>query len=57
MDIIDERITAIAKEHFGISTLETRRSDRLDFHEVAAWTLKAALRAAYEAGAASAEKK
>jgi len=34
----------------GVETLETRRSDRLDFHDVAVWELKAALIAAYEAG-------
>lgn len=35
---------------FGIDTLETQRSDRLDFHDVAVWSLKAALEAAYQAG-------
>jgi len=40
----------IAKKHFDIDTLETRKSDRDDFHDVAVWSIKAALEAAYEAG-------
>ena len=43
-------IRTIAARELGIETLETRRSDRLDFHDVAVWTLEAALVAAYEAG-------
>lgn len=34
----------------GFETLETRKSDSLDFHDVAVWTLRDALLAAYEAG-------
>ena len=40
----------IAKEHLFIETLETQNSDRLDFHDVSVWGVKAALQAAYEAG-------
>ncbi len=40
----------IAKEHLFIETLETQHSDRLDFHDVSVWSVKAALQAAYEAG-------
>src|SRR5439155_3697065 len=36
---------------------ETRRSDSLDFHDVAVWQLKAALKAAYDAGARTAASK
>ena len=44
----------IAQEHFhGLETLETRRSDSLDFHDTAVWAIKAALEAAYRAGQAS----
>jgi hypothetical protein len=32
--------------------LETRNSDSLDFHDVAVWTLREALQAAYVAGVA-----
>jgi hypothetical protein len=47
---VDELIAAIAKQHLLIETLETRKSDRLDFHEVAVWGVKDALEAAYRAG-------
>jgi hypothetical protein len=50
MTRIDTRLTQIAQKHLDIETLETRKSDRLDFHEVAVWNLKAALEAAYRAG-------
>ena len=41
----------IAAKHFHcIETLETRNSDRLDFHDVAVWAIRAALEDAYEAG-------
>ncbi len=33
-----------------LDTLDARHSDRMDFHEVAVWTLKAVLESAYEAG-------
>lgn len=51
MERIDRILTDIAREHLGIATLETRRSDGLDFHEVAVWQVKAALEAAFHAGA------
>jgi hypothetical protein len=50
----DQILPAIAKQHLGIPTLERRNSDRLDFHDVAVWGVKAALQAAFDAGAASA---
>ena len=40
----------IAADHLGIETLATRNHDSLDFHEVSACGVKAALEAAYEAG-------
>lgn len=40
----------IAKRVLGISTLDTRDSDSLDFHQVAVWSVEAALREAYQAG-------
>ena len=47
-------ILKIAREHFhGLETLETRRSDALDFHDTPVWTIRAALEAAYRAGQAS----
>lgn len=50
MKPIDPILTAIAAEHLGIATLETRRSDSLDFHSVSVWCVRAALKAAYTAG-------
>jgi len=48
----------IATRHItNVETLETRRSDSLDFHDVAVWELRAALEAAYRAGQASVAKK
>ncbi len=46
----------IAKRHFFIETLETRNRDRLDFHDVPVWAIRAALEEAFEAGRASAAK-
>ena len=43
-------ILDIATTHFFIETLETRNRDRLDFHDVAVWAMRAAVEAAYEAG-------
>lgn len=42
----------IAREHMDIDTLETRNSDSLDFHSLSVWQIRAALEAAYQAGAA-----
>ncbi len=43
-------LAAIAREHLSIPTLETRRADSLDFHDVAVWQVEAALKAAFDAG-------
>ncbi len=40
----------IAQRHFFLETLETRNSDRLDFHDVAVWAIRNALEDAFEAG-------
>lgn len=50
MSQIGTIITLIAIKHLGIETLETRNSDRLDFHEIAVWSIKEALQAAFMAG-------
>jgi hypothetical protein len=50
MKRIDRILTKIAITHLDIPTLQTRRSDRLDFHEVSAWAVRAALKAAYDTG-------
>ena len=52
---IDARLAEIARTILGLETLETRRSDSLDFHDLAVWQIKQALQAAYEAGRAGAK--
>lgn len=48
----------IATRHFHtIETLDTRNSDRLGFHDVAVWAMRAALTEAYAAGLAAANKR
>lgn len=46
----EQQLQKIALDHFFIETLETRHSDRLDFHDVSVWGIKSALEAAFEAG-------
>ncbi len=53
---VDELLAAIANATLHIATLETRNSDSLDFHDVAVWSVKAALEAAYRAGLAAAKE-
>lgn len=50
MSQIETILTLIAQKHLGIETLETRRSDSLDFHDTAVWSIKDALEAAFKAG-------
>lgn len=54
----DALLLEIATKHFpSIETLETQNSDRLDFHDVAVWAIRAALEAAYAAGVTAATKR
>lgn len=46
----DAVIEHIAREQLWLTTLETRNSDQLDFHELSVGQLKRALEDAYEAG-------
>ncbi|MFP2963771.1 hypothetical protein NVS55_08115 [Myxococcus stipitatus] len=48
-------LAAIAREKLGFETLDTRHSDSLDFRDVAVWSVKDALEAAYRAGLAAAK--
>lgn len=48
--MLDNLFAEIASVHLGIDTLETRSSDRLDFHEVAVWQVREALEQAWVAG-------
>lgn len=45
-----EETARIAREVLGIQTLEAQNMDRLDFHEVAVWSLREALGQAFIAG-------
>lgn len=47
---IEKKLEGIAKEELFIETLETRYSDRLDFHDVSVWGVKKALELAFELG-------
>jgi len=50
MESLDYLLTDIANTHLNIETLSPRMSDALDFHDVAVWSVKAALAAAFDAG-------
>lgn len=50
MQTRDQALTEIATQILELETLDTRRSDRQDFHELAIWQIKKALEAAYTAG-------
>ena len=52
---LNQLLEQIAQQHLFIDTLETQSSDRLDFHDVSVWAVKAALQTAYEAGLKAAE--
>ncbi|WP_042264556.1 DUF6900 domain-containing protein [Paraburkholderia heleia] len=49
----NRQLAEIAATLLRIETLDTRHSDRLDFHDLAVWCIRAALEAAWLAGAAS----
>ena len=53
---LDQQMQQIALDHLFIETLETRHSDRMDFHAVSVWGVKSALMAAYEAGREAAKQ-
>ena len=53
---LENLLQQIALDHLFIDNLETRNSDRLDFHEVSVWGVKSALMAAYEAGQQAAKQ-
>lgn len=52
----EHALTEIAMRHFQVEALETRKSDSLDFHDVAVWSIKEALKEAYELGLETARK-
>ena len=50
---LSETVAMLARNLLGFETLETRRSDSLDFREVAVWNVREALERAYQAGRAA----
>jgi hypothetical protein len=52
-DARDALFERIAREVLMIETLDERRSDALDFHDLSVGWIRKALEAAYEAGCAS----
>lgn len=48
-------LAEIAKKHLFLDTLDSRQSDRLDFHDLAVWSIEQALEAAFQAGLDTAE--
>ena len=54
---LEKKFTKIAQEILNIETLERRWSDTYDFNEVSVWSLKKALKAAYDLGVESQMKK
>jgi hypothetical protein len=47
-------VAEIARRLLHLDTIETRNADGLDFHQLAVWTIRDALMAAYAAGAQTA---
>jgi hypothetical protein len=47
---VSKLLEEIAKKHLGVSTLDTRNMDGLDFYDVAIWEIKKALEVAYQCG-------
>jgi hypothetical protein len=49
------QIEAIAKNQLNLDTLETRKSDRLDFSDQAVWNIRLALITAFNVGKCAAD--
>ena len=47
---VDTELASVARRILDIPTLDTRKSDALDFHEASVWQLLAALRLAHRMG-------
>jgi len=54
---MNSAVEKIAREILDLETLETRKSDSLDFHDMAVWEIRKALEAAYNAGRNAATSK
>ena len=53
---MNKTLEKIAKETLKLETLETRKNDSLDFHELSIWQIKEALEKAYKLGQDSIKK-
>jgi len=53
----DHIVEKIAKRDLGVETLNTRNSDRLDFHVLSVWAIRKALEDAFIAGMTDGEEK
>lgn len=51
---VEQAVADIAQRLLHLDTIATRNSDALDFHELAVWSVRDALMAAYTAGAQAA---
>ena len=49
---LKRKLEKIARGHLGMSTLDIRNSNRLDFYDVSVWGAQSALEAAYNLGKA-----
>lgn len=50
-ELMNKILTGIAQKNFtNVETLETRKSDDFDFHDVAVWEIRKALEDAFIAG-------
>lgn len=47
---VKQKLEEIAKRILRVETLETRKSDSLDFYDTAVWSMKEALEEAFMAG-------
>ncbi len=54
---MDDKITVIARKHFGVKSLRIKGNDKTDSYTVMIWEIKDALEEAYNAGKQEAEQK
>ena len=47
---MENLLEKIAKDYLGIKTLNSRKSDGLDFYDCAVWDIRKALKQAFKAG-------
>ena len=57
VSLTSDKITVIARRHFGVKNLRTDNNDEENSYTVMVWEIKAALEDAYNAGRQEAEQK